>query len=169
MKETIAQSVAEVQEHVVAHRRTLHQIPEVGLDLPQTAGYVRKILTELGCIPQNIGTCGQVVTLGQGERTLLLRADMDALQVEEHNDLPFCAANGCMHACGHDMHTAILLGAAEVLKRHEQELPCRVKLVFQPGEELGTGAQSLVEAGLLENPHVDAAAALHVEIGRAHV
>ena len=126
MKETIAQSVAEVQEHVVAHRRTLHQIPEVGLDLPQTAGYVRKILTELGCIPQNIGTCGQVVTLGQGERTLLLRADMDALQVEEHNDLPFCAANGCMHACGHDMHTAILLGAAEVLKRHEQELPCRV-------------------------------------------
>ena len=64
MKETIAQSVAEVQEHVVAHRRTLHQIPEVGLDLPQTAGYVRKILTELGCIPQNIGTCGQVVTLG---------------------------------------------------------------------------------------------------------
>lgn len=163
MKETIAQSVAEVQEHVVAHRRTLHQIPEVGLDLPQTAGYVRKILTELGCIPQNIGTCGQVVTLGQGERTLLLRADMDALQVEEHNDLPFCAANGCMHACGHDMHTAILLGAAEVLKRHEQELPCRVKLVFQPGEELGTGAQSLVEAGLLENPHVDAAAALHVD------
>ncbi|MFQ7856547.1 MAG: M20/M25/M40 family metallo-hydrolase [Flavonifractor plautii] len=90
------------------------------------------------------------MTLGQGERTLLLRADMDALQVEEHNDLPFCAANGCMHACGHDMHTAILLGAAEVLKRHEQELPCRVKLVFQPGEELGTGAQSLVEAGLLK-------------------
>ena len=89
MKETIAQSVAEVQEHVIVHRRTLHQIPEVGLELPQTADYVRKILTELGCDPQNIGTCGQVVTLGQGERTLLLRADMDALQVEEHNDLPF--------------------------------------------------------------------------------
>lgn len=98
------------------------QIPEVGLELPQTADYVRKVLTELGYRPENIGISGVVATLGQGERTLLLRADMDALQVEECNTLPFRSTNGNMHACGHDMHTAILLGAAEVLKRHEQDL-----------------------------------------------
>lgn len=163
MLEHIQKSAEEVAARVVAHRRTLHQIPEVGLELPQTADYVRKVLTELGYRPENIGISGVVATLGQGERTLLLRADMDALQVEECNTLPFRSTNGNMHACGHDMHTAILLGAAEVLKRHEQELGCRVKLVFQPGEELGTGAESLVKAGLLENPRVDAAAALHVD------
>ena len=122
MLEHIQKSAEEVAARVVAHRRTLHQIPEVGLELPQTADYVRKVLTELGYRPENIGISGVVATLGQGERTLLLRADMDALQVEECNTLPFRSTNGNMHACGHDMHTAILLGAAEVLKRHEQEL-----------------------------------------------
>lgn len=163
MLETVHKSAQQVTERVIAHRRALHQIPEVGLELPKTAAYVREVLEGLGYQPQQIGISGQVVTLGQGERTLLLRADMDALQVEEHNDLPFRSTNGNMHACGHDMHTAILLGAAEVLKQHEAELPCRVKLVFQPGEELGTGAESLVKAGLLEDPKVDAAVALHVD------
>ena len=163
MLQTIHNCAHAAAEHAVAYRRALHQIPEVGLDLPQTSAYVGKVLTQLGYQPQRIGISGQVVTLGQGEKTLLLRADMDALQVEECNDLPFRSTNGNMHACGHDMHTAILLGAAEVLKQYEKQLPCRVKLVFQPGEELGTGAESLVKAGLLENPHVDAAAALHVD------
>lgn len=163
MLETVHKSAQQVTERVIAHRRALHQIPEVGLELPKTAAYVREVLEGLGYQPQQIGISGQVVTLGQGERTLLLRADMDALQVEENNDLPFRSTNGNMHACGHDMHTAILLGAAEVLKQHEAELPCRVKLVFQPGEELGTGAESLVKAGLLEDPKVDAAVALHVD------
>lgn len=163
MLQTIHSSAHSVAEHVAAHRRALHQIPEVGLDLPQTSAYVERALTQLGYQPQRIGISGQVVTLGQGDKTLLLRADMDGLQVEECNDLPFRSTNGNMHACGHDMHTAILLGAAEVLKEYETQLPCRVKLVFQPGEELGTGAESLIQAGLLENPHVDAAAALHVD------
>ncbi|WP_162612143.1 M20 family metallopeptidase [Flavonifractor sp. An306] len=163
MTEEIAKSIQAVRERVVSHRRSLHQIPEVGLELPQTAAYVRKVLIELGCEPQTIGSCGQVVTLGQGTGTLLLRADMDALPVQECTTLPFRSTNGNMHACGHDMHTAVLLGVAEVLKQHEKALPCQVKLVFQPGEELGTGAESLVKAGLLEHPHVDAAAALHVE------
>ena len=163
MTEEIAKSIQSVRERVVSHRRALHQIPEVGLELPQTAAYVRKALTELGCEPQTIGNCGQVLTLGQGTRTLLLRADMDALPVRECTTLPFRSTNGNMHACGHDMHTAVLLGVAEVLKQHEKTLPCQVKLVFQPGEELGTGAESLVKAGLLEHPHVDAAAAIHVE------
>lgn len=163
MLEGLYQSAERLTDKVKAYRRALHQIPEVGLDLPNTSAYVRDCLTELGLEPERVGRHGQMVTLGHGERTLLLRADMDALGVEEQNDLPFRATNGCMHACGHDMHTAILLGAAEVLKEHETELPCRVKLVFQPGEELGTGAQSLIEDGLLENPHVDAAAALHVD------
>ena len=133
------------------------------MELPRTASYVSSVLTELGLTPQRIGGDGVTVTLGQGEKTLLLRADMDALSVAEPEDSPFRADNGKMHACGHDLHTAILLGAAEVFRQHEAQLPCRVKLVFQPGEELGTGARDLIEAGLLQNPTVDAAAALHVD------
>lgn len=165
MVQQLQSSVERVKDTVLAHRRALHQIPEVGMELPKTAAYVQRVLTELGCHPKTIGGYGQTVVLGQGERTLLLRADMDALQVEENNDLPFCARNGNMHACGHDMHTAILLGTAQVLKEQEKNLPCRVKLVFQPGEELGTGAESLIAAGLLEDPRVDAAAAIHVDSG----
>lgn len=163
MLEDLYESAERLMDKVRAYRRALHQIPEVGLDLPNTSAYVRDCLTELGLEPKPVGPCGWTVVLGQGEKTLLLRADMDALGVAERNELPFRSTNGCMHACGHDMHTAILLGAAEVLKEHEAELRCRVKLVFQPGEELGTGAQLLIEDGLLEAPRVDAAAALHVD------
>lgn len=163
MKESLIKQITAVFPRMVEHRRALHQMPEVGMELPRTASYVSSVLTELGLTPQRIGGDGVTVTLGQGEKTLLLRADMDALSVAEPEDSPFRADNGKMHACGHDLHTAILLGAAEVFRQHEAQLPCRVKLVFQPGEELGTGARDLIEAGLLQNPTVDAAAALHVD------
>lgn len=162
MTETLMRSIHDAVSHVTAHRRVLHQIPELGLALPETSAYVEKVLKELGLQPERIADCGLAATLGQGEKTLLLRADMDALQIPEPKTLPFSSVNGNMHACGHDLHTAILLGAAEVLKHHETLLPCRVKLAFQPGEEVGTGADAMIKAGLLENPHVDAAAALHV-------
>lgn len=163
MLEEIYQSAAQLTDRVKEYRHTLHQIPEVGLELPQTLAYVSDCLMKLGLSPQKVGPCGLTVNLGQGEKTILLRADMDALGVPEETNLPFRSTNGCMHACGHDMHTAILLGAAQVLKEHEDKLKCRVKLMFQPGEELGTGAVSMIEDGVLENPHVDAAAALHVD------
>ncbi len=162
MTEALMQSIHNVIDHVIAHRRALHQIPELGLALPETSAYVEKSLRELGLRPERLAGCGIAATLGQGEKTLLLRADMDALQVPEPKTLPFCSRNGNMHACGHDLHTAILLGTAQVLKQHEAQLPCRVKLAFQPGEEVGTGAETMIKDGLLEHPHVDAAAALHV-------
>lgn len=163
MLEEVYRSAARLTDRVREYRHALHQIPEVGLALPQTLAYVQDRLVKLGFSPKKTGPCGVTVTLGQGERTILLRADMDALGVREETALPFRSTNGCMHACGHDMHTAILLGAAEVLKEHESRLGCRVKLMFQPGEELGTGAISMIEDGVLENPRVDAAAALHVD------
>ena len=145
----------------------LHSHPELSFEETRTT---QKILQALQSLPgvEVLATgakTGAVARLAGGEGpAVALRADIDAIPQHEAVQRPDASVyEGKMHACGHDMHTAILLGAAEVLKRHEQELPCRVKLVFQPGEELGTGAQSLVEAGLLENPHVDAAAALHVD------
>jgi amidohydrolase len=87
---------------------------------------------------------------------------MDALPIAETTDLPFRATNGRGHCCGHDLHTAMLLGAAAVLKRHEDRLGGTVKLMFQPAEEIGTGAKAMVEAGVLEDPKVDAALAIHV-------
>jgi len=116
----------------------------------------------MGYEPQRVGACGITATLGKGGKCFLLRADMDALPVEEATDEPFKSTNGRMHACGHDCHAAMLLGAAQLLKNHEAELEGTVKLMFQPGEETMEGGKMMVDAGILENPHVDAAMAEHV-------
>ena len=103
-----------------------------------------------------------VAQIGQGEKCFLLRSDMDALPVCEESGEPFASQNGCMHACGHDMHAATLLGAAKILKAHEKELKGVVKLLFQSGEETFSGAREAIKAGVLENPEVNAAFAMHV-------
>jgi hippurate hydrolase len=90
---------------------------------------------------------------------------MDALPMREESDVPFAAENGNMHACGHDLHTAMLLGAARLLKAHEDEIEGTIKLMFQPAEEICEGANDMIHAGLLENPHVDAAMMIHVMAG----
>lgn len=150
-----------LREQVVADRRYLHANAEFGMELPKTGAYVRSRLEEMG---YSVTPCGGGFTasVGQGERCILLRADMDALKIQERNDLPFRTSNGISHVCGHDMHTAILLGAAAVLKENESELKGTVKFMFQPGEEVMEGAKSMIEAGVLETPRVDAAMALHV-------
>ena len=120
----------------------------------------------LGYEPRELG--GGVVAELTGEdmgRCILLRADMDALKVKEKTDLPFRSENGSMHACGHDMHAAMLLGAARLLKAHQSELKGTVKLVFQPDEEGFTGAKAMLKAGVLEAPKPQAAMALHVNSG----
>jgi amidohydrolase len=152
-----------LQDKLRSWRRQLHQMPETGLQLPKTASFVKEKLREMGITGREFPGCSCITAvLGKGSRCFLLRSDMDALPMQEESGEPFASHNGCMHACGHDLHTSILLGAAEILKHHESELKGQVKLLFQPGEETFEGARMAVSAGILENPHVDAAFAMHV-------
>jgi len=151
-----------IADEIISCRRAIHGFAEVGFDLPNTLNLIKAKLTEYGYENiQEIGG-GLVVTVGQGGKTFLLRGDMDALPMKELSGLDFAAVNGQCHACGHDMHAAMLLGAAKILKEMEAELPGTVKLMFQPAEEILGGAKAMINAGVLENPKVDAAMALHM-------
>lgn len=143
----------------------LHRKAEVGFELDETVKYVEKRLDEIKVKHTRIGKNGITATLGKGEYCILLRADMDALPIREQTDLPYACKNGNMHACGHDAHTAMLLGAAKWLKEQEKDLKCTVKLLFQPAEELLEGAKNMLDCGILESPRVDAAAMLHIVVG----
>lgn len=162
MTETLSRMEA-LKPELIQHRRTLHENPELGFDLPKTIKYVTDTLKSYGYEPQLVGKAGIVAVVGKpGGKTFLIRGDMDALPMAEQTGLPFASKNGWMHACGHDIHTSALLGAAKVLKERESELSGQVKLMFQPAEERMTGAADMVKAGVLKNPDVDAAMALHV-------
>ena len=151
------------RETIISNRHHLHQIPELGLNLPLTAAFVEEKLREMGYEPKRVGECGVVALAGKGEgKCFLIRADMDALPVVEDADIDFKSTNGNMHACGHDCHAAMLLGAAQLLKNHEDEIEGTVKLMFQPAEETMEGAKMMLAEGILENPHVDAAMGAHV-------
>ena len=156
-----------LKEDMINYRRTIHSNPEVGTHLPKTKAFVMEKLREFGYQPVEICESGIVATI-QGNKTgktFLLRADMDALPIKEETNDRFKATNGCMHACGHDMHTAMLLGAAKLLKQNQDQIEGTVKIVFQPDEEGFTGAKTMIKAGVLENPKVDAAMAMHVHSG----
>lgn len=148
---------------LVDNRRALHQMPELGMDLPMTREYVKQQLINIGITPTDCGG-GVTATIGgkRGGPVFLLRADMDALPMAEESGLDFAATNNAAHTCGHDMHTTMLLGAARLLKEDEEKLAGTVKLMFQPGEEVGKGAKAMIEDGILENPKVDAAMAVHM-------
>ena len=175
-----------IREQIIKDRRFLHQIPEIGTDLPETSAYIKKRLDEMGIAWKDCGgplpatmtedyiaagfprmekETGVVATIGRGSPCFLLRADIDALPVREDNDLDFKSTNGFGHMCGHDAHAAMLLGAAQILKELEEQIPGTVKLMFQPGEETGAGARLMVEDGLLNGPEPDAAFAIHVQPG----
>ena len=156
----------ELKEEIVRDRRYLHQHPELGCDLPVTSAYVEKRLKEIGLEVSHCGKYGLTALVGgkkQG-KVLLLRADMDALGMTEESGLDYASLNpGKAHCCGHDNHTAMLLGAARLLKETEDELCGTVKLMFQPGEECGTGCLEMLAAGVLEQPKPDAAMGMHVD------
>lgn len=156
-----------LQDTLVSHRRYLHTHPGTGFDLGAAAAYVKQELEQMGYEPQECGKAGIIALAGQKDsgKVFLLRADMDALPMQEQAEVAFASANGCMHACGHDLHTAMLLGAAKLLKEHEHEIAGTVKLMFQPAEEIFEGAQDMINAGLLEHPSVDAALMIHVMAG----
>lgn len=153
-------------QYIINIRRELHENPEIGFDLPNTVSVVKRELDALD-IPytEAFGKCSVVATLNPdcADYTVGIRADMDALPVEEKADVPFKSKiPGRMHACGHDAHTAILLGAARALKRAEADLQCRVKLLFQSNEEgEESGACAMVEDGVMDD--IDEVIALHTE------
>jgi amidohydrolase len=161
----------EIGPQVVADRRYLHQHPELAFQEENTARYVAARLAELG-IPHQTGIAKTgVVGLIEGSagprgggKTVLLRADMDALPIAEENDVPYRSQTaGVMHACGHDAHTAILLGVARLLHERRGDFAGTVKLLFQPAEEVPPGgAKPMIEAGVLEHPRVDAAFGVHL-------
>lgn len=156
-----------LQPELVKIRREIHQNAEVGIQLQYTKAFVKEKLIAYGYEPQDIANSSIVATIS-GElpgKTMLLRADMDGLAIKEETDLDFKSVNGAMHGCGHDMHTAMLLGAAKLLKKYQNRLQGKVKLLFQEDEEGFTGAKAVIQGGVLENPKVDAAMALHVNSG----
>ena len=164
----LLQEAKQLQPELLQCRRTIHRHPETGFDLQETKALVKRQLTKMGYTPQECGKCGLVALAGGKKkgRTILIRADMDALPIEEAAEVEYRSETpGRMHGCGHDMHTAMLLGAAKLLKAHEDELAGTVKLMFQPAEELFQGADDMIGAGVLENPHVDAAVMIHVVPG----
>jgi len=160
-------AVDELIPDLIAFRRDLHAHPEVAFCEQRTSN---RVLEQLRAIPglaiqNNLGGgTGILATLNADKPgpCVLLRADMDALPIEEQTDLPYKSTNpGTMHACGHDGHTTCLLGAARVLAQVADRLPGKVKFCFQPAEEHGAGGERMIHDGILENPQVDAAFALH--------
>ena len=160
-----------VLPHVIEIRRRLHRRPEIGLQLPQTQAVVAAELRAIGLEPKLGGTTSSVVAVIEGAQpgpTTLLRADMDALSLHEDTGLDFASEiPGAMHACGHDTHVAMLLGAARLLCDRRDALRGRALLMFQPGEEGFHGARLMLDEGLLEEgPHgaggVTRAVALHI-------
>lgn len=167
-----------LRDELTAIRRDLHAHPELGFQEVRTAGIVAEKLSSLGYeVVTGVGKTGVVGLLpgGQGgDRTVLLRFDMDALPIHEENEVPYRSQTaGVMHACGHDAHVAIGLGVATVLARHQAQLHGTVKLMFQPAEEIVAGARSMIADGVLQGPAVDVALGLHVssnhELGTAVV
>lgn len=143
----------ELYEYAVAIRRKLHQYPELGFDLPLTVKAVSDALEEIGIeYTYRYGECSVVAEIGGGEKTIALRADMDALPVEEKTGLSYASKiPGQMHACGHDSHTAVLLAVAKYLKINENKLSCKVRLIFQPSEEGAiSGAKMMVDNGVMD-------------------
>ena len=156
-----------IKEDIISYRRTIHKNPEVGAELPKTKKFVMEKLKEFGYEPKEICESGIVATIEGSKpgKTFLLRADMDALPMKEATNCEFKSTNGSMHSCGHDMHAAMLLGAAKLLKQNQEQIEGTIKLVFQPDEEGFTGAKNMINAGVLLNPTVDAALAMHVYSG----
>jgi amidohydrolase len=164
----VRDDAAQISGELVELSRAIHAEPEIGLDLPRTQ---QKVLAALDGLPLEVATgraLSSVTAVLRGARpggTVLLRGDMDALPVTEATGLPYASRNdGAMHACGHDLHTAMLAGAARLLAARQDELAGNVIFMFQPGEESYGGAERMISEGVLDaaGPHPVAAFALHV-------
>lgn len=144
-------------------RHYLHENAESGSHLPITTQYILKRLTEIGLKGEEICDSGVTATIHGKKpgKTILLRCDTDALPMCENNNLPFSSKTNSAHNCGHDIHTAMLISAAQILYENSDQLEGNVKLMFQPAEEIFDGSEKMIQAGILENPTVDAAIGIH--------
>ena len=162
----IEEKAFQIKDELISIRRHLHRTPETDFEEIKTSSFIRSKLDEYG-IPYTTSAKTGTVALIKGKnsnKTVLLRADIDGLPIKDESEFEIKSEReGYMHACGHDIHTTCLLGAAKILNDIKDELNGNVKLVFQPAEEGVGGALPMIEDGILENPHVDAAFALHVE------
>ena len=164
-RENILQNIEKNNQWFINTRRELHKIPELDFELPKTVAYVTSLLDEMGLTYKTgVGKSGIVVDIEGKNKdiTIALRADMDALPILECGNKEYSSTiSGHMHACGHDVHTAILLGVAKTISENKDSLPCNVRLLFQPAEETTGGALPMIEDGCLEG--VDAIFGLHVD------
>ncbi|MCY6370857.1 M20 metallopeptidase family protein [Clostridium ganghwense] len=155
----------EIQDELISIRRDFHMYPELDFDLKRTVGQIKEVLEKEGIEyieTSKNGICG--IIRGTGERTIAIRADMDALPMDEKRNCEYSSKiEGRMHACGHDVHTTVLLGVAKVLNKIKDKLNGNVKLLFEPAEETTGGAIHMIQEEVLENPKVDAVIGLHVE------
>ena len=173
----IKEQVRELEPLLVKIRRHFHQYPELSNQETGTMEQICTYLEEWGIEYQKgVADTGVVAIIrgGRPGRTAALRGDIDALPIQETNDVPYRSCHdGVMHACGHDVHTTVALGAAKILQSMAGELQGNVKIFFQPAEETTGGAERMIAEGCLENPHVDAVFGLHVspavEAGRVEL
>ncbi len=170
MKDTIRQLAKKYAPEFIQIRQHLHTNPELSYQEFETSAFVQKKLSEFGIpfeVKATTGVVGLIKSKNPGAMVTALRADMDALPIMEENDVPYKSKNnGVMHACGHDVHTTCLLGAAKILNQLKDEWEGTVKLIFQPGEEKNPGGASLlIKEGVLENPRPQKIFALHVHPG----
>lgn len=155
-----------IKQEIILIRRKIHEHPELGFEEKDTSKLIKEFLENEGIEYYSVaktGVCAKIVGQKQSEKCIALRADMDALPIEEENNVPYSSKiKGKMHACGHDAHTAILLGVAKILNKNKENLCGTVKLFFEPAEETVGGATFMIEEGVLKNPNVDVVVALHV-------
>jgi amidohydrolase len=154
-----------MKSELVGIRRDLHMHPELGYEEKRTSGKIKEFLKSLGIeYRETAGTGVCAIIRGNGDKTIGIRADMDALPLQDKKNTVYSSkVTGKMHACGHDAHTTILLGVAKILNGIKDELTGNVKLFFEPAEETTGGAKVMIKEGVLENPHVDRIIGLHVE------
>lgn len=155
-----------IKDELIRIRRELHKTPETDFEEIKTSSFIRKTLDKFGISYTVAAKTGTVALIKGAKRgpTVLLRADIDGLPIHDESDFEVKSERtGYMHACGHDIHTSCLLGAAKILNDMHNDLNGHVKLVFQPAEEGAGGALPMIEEGILDNPRVDGAFALHVE------
>ncbi|ATD55653.1 M20 metallopeptidase family protein [Clostridium chauvoei] len=163
------QQALNIKSELIDIRRKLHENPELGMEEYETSKLIKTFLKKEGINFVEVaktGVCGIIEGTKEGQdlKTIALRADMDALPIEEKNSCIYSSkVNGKMHACGHDAHTAILLGCAKLLNKNRNLFSGNVKLLFEPAEETIGGSKIMIQEGVLENPKVDAILGLHVE------